>query len=382
MKLSITLIRRNRSDGINLGCKMKLPEIVKDKRFLAARMGNLSQLAGLKRYEFSDGAAKGVDAVDFRTGGGFDFTVLPGRGMDIAWASCRGVPIAYMAKPGITAPEYYENDGINWLRSFFAGLLTTCGLSNVGWPSEYDEPIMGMVKHGLHGRIANTAADQVCVKEEWIDGKFRMKVSGRLREAMLHCENMTMIREISASLGERSVQICDVVENEGFFPRPLMLLYHINIGWPLLDEGSRLVCNPLASESNSAEAAAAIGDFRSVHAPVNGMKEKVYFHDLPTRADGTTYVGVINDKLEFGIYVRFNKKQLPEFTQWKQLGEAEYVMGLEPANCRPVGLAAQEKRGRLEILQPGQQKKIELEIGILVDEDEIRRFEQMVAELQ
>lgn len=382
MKPIVIRIGRNKSEETNLGYEMRLPEIIRDRRFLAARMGNFSQLAGLKRYEFTDGAAKGVEAVDFRTGNGFDFTVLPGRGMDIAWASCQGVPVAYMAKPGITSPEYYEHDGINWLRSFFAGLLTTCGLSNAGWPSEYDEPIMGVVKHGLHGRIANTAADQVCVKEEWVDGKFRMSVSGRMREAMLHSENLTMTREISATLGGNELYLTDIIENEGFFPRPLMLLYHINIGWPLLDEGSRLVCNPRATESNGADAAAAVADFRNVHAPVNGIKEKVYFHDLPAREDGATYVGVINDKLEVGIYVRFNKQQLPEFTQWKQLGEAEYVMGLEPGNCRPIGLTAQEKRGRLEVLQPGEHKKVDLEIGILIDGEEIRRFEQMMSELE
>lgn len=361
---------------------MKTFAIKKDRRFLAARMGNISQVAGLKRYEFTEGKARGVEAVDFRTGTGFEFTVLPGRGMDIAWASYQGVPVAYMAKPGITAPAYYECEGINWLRSFFAGLLTTCGLSNVGWPSEYKEPIMGMVKHGLHGRITNTCADLVCVKEEWGGGEFRMSVSGQMREAMLHCENLVLRREISAVLGGNALYLTDVIENEGFLPRPLMLLYHINIGWPLLDEGSRLVCNPGSTESNSDEAAEVAADFRAVHAPVNGIKEKVYFHDLPSQPNGTTYVGVINDKLEVGIYVRFNKKQLPEFTQWKQLGDAEYVMGLEPANCRPIGLAAQEKRGRLEVLQAGEQKKIELEIGILTDGEEIKQFEKMVSELK
>lgn len=361
---------------------MKLFEIVKDKRFLLARMGNISQIAGVKRYEFSEGKAKGVEAVDIKTGSGLEFTVLPGRGMDIAWTLFRGMPVAYMAKPGITAPEYYEHDGINWLRSFFAGMLTTCGLSNVGWSSEYNDPAVGPVKHGLHGRIANTSADLVCVKEEWIGNEFRMTVSGRMRESMLHAENLTLNREISATLDGNAIHLTDVIENEGFRPRPLMLLYHINIGYPLLDEGSRLICNPKLTESNDETAAGAVADFRKVHGPVNAMPEKVYFHDLPSRNNGETYVGLVNDKLEVGLYVRFNKFQLPEFTQWQQLGEAEYVMGLEPANCRPGGLTAQDARGKLEMLKPGEQKKVELEIGILSDADAIRRFEAMMMELR
>ena len=361
---------------------MKPFEMVKDKRYLLARMGNISQLAGIKRYEFTEGKAQGVEAVDIRTGSGLEFTVLPGRGMDIAWTSYRGMPVSYMAKPGITSPAYYEHDGINWLRSFFAGMLTTCGLSNVGNPCEYPDSLLGVVKHGLHGRIANTAADHIGVKEEWNGNEFCMKVSGRLREASLHGENLTLNREISATLGSNSICLTDVIENEGFLPRPLTLLYHINAGYPLLDDGSRLVCNPKSTECNDDFARETVADFRKFHGPVHGIPEKVYFHDLPCKENGETFVGLINNKLEIGLYVRFNKLQLPEFTEWKQLREAEYVVGLEPGNSRPCGIVAQEKRGKLEILQPGSQKKVELEIGILTDADAIQRFENKVTELR
>ncbi|MBR2373920.1 MAG: DUF4432 family protein, partial [Lentisphaeria bacterium] len=38
----------------------------------------------------------------------------------------------------------------------------------------------------------------------------------------------------------------------------------------------------------------------------------------------------------------------------KQLGQGEYVCGLEPANCFPEGQAAMMKRGILKKLQPGE----------------------------
>ena len=101
---------------------------------------------------------------------------------------------------------------------------------------------------------------------------------------------------------------------------------------------------------------------------------------LPCGGNGETGVALVNDRLEAGLFVRFNKSQLPEFTQWKQLGEAEYVIGLEPGNCRPSGMAAEEKRGTLEILPPGERKKVELEIGVLDGADEIRRFEETLAQ--
>jgi len=361
---------------------MKAFEIAKSKRFLLSRMGGISQVAGLKRYEFTEGKAKGVEAVDVRTGSGLEFTVLPGRGMDIAWASYRGLPLSYMAKPGIVAPGYYEHDGVNWLRSFFGGMLTTCGLTNVGAPSEWQDQMLGRVELGQHGRISNMAAEQVCVKEEWLGEEFRMCVSGRLREAMLHAESLALTREIFATLGGNSIRLVDTIENEGALPRPLMLLYHINAGYPLLDDGSRLLCEPKSFECRDEEAAKGASEFRKVHNPVNAYRQKVYFLDLPQKEDGETWVGLVNERLEVGLYIRFNKRQLPEFTQWKQLGEAEYVLGLEPGNARPQGLAAQQKRGKLEILPPGARKRVELEIGVLPDADAISRFESSLGELR
>ena len=96
-----------------------------NKEFLRKRLGSMSQLAGIKRYRLSEGRADGVDAVDVRTGTGFQYTVLPGRGMDVAWTEYKGVPISYMSSTGVSAAAHYEAAGMEWLRNFFAGMLTT-----------------------------------------------------------------------------------------------------------------------------------------------------------------------------------------------------------------------------------------------------------------
>lgn len=360
---------------------MKEFEIKKDRAFLMKRMGDLSQLSGVKRYQLVDGKAKGVEAVDFKTGTGFNFTVLPGRGMDIAWADYKGVPINYMSKTGVVAPAYYEGEGMNWLRSFFAGLLTTCGLSNVGGPCEIIDPVIGKENHGLHGRISNMGADHICVKEEWQGDDFVLSVSGRLRESRLHGENLTLKREIITKLGQNSFTLHDVVENEGFVEKPLMLLYHINIGYPVIDEGSRLVCSSYEIQPANALASENLGLQDTIQEPVLGAMENVYFHDLKTDQEGNTLVGVINDKLEMGVYIRFNKNQLSKLTQWKQLSESEYVLGIEPANCLPSGRVEQEKSGKLETIKPGEVKNFELEIGVLTDRQQIENFEELIKSL-
>ena len=48
----------------------------------------------------------------------------------------------------------------------------------------------------------------------------------------------------------------------------------------------------------------------------------------------------------------FDAKELPYFTQWKMMGERDYVMGLEPGNCHPDGRDVMRAQGDLKVLQP------------------------------
>jgi len=405
--------------------------VIDKDRSLMKYMGNMSQLAGAKRYEFIDGKAKGVEAVDIRTGTGFEYTVLPGRGMDIAYCSFKGVPISYISKTGIVSPHYYESSGMGWLRNFFGGLLTTCGLSNVGKPCDDDHEIVGISYHGLqeeisnscaynvciiedwtedkdyivspagqsnvgkpfdykrgalgvqhyglHGRISNSCAYNVCVTEDWInDNDYIISASGKVKEAQLHGESLVLTRTVESCLGSNSLIIADNIENQARYSIPLMLLYHINIGYPILDENSRFILNSRNIEANDEFSKKLIDKFDSFTSPVLGKKENVYFYDLKTDKDGQTTVAVVNDRLEIGVYVKFNKTELPEFTEWKMMGESEYVLGLEPGNCLPIGRKESKGNGSLEYLEPYERKNVSLEIGVLQNKREISEFEDKI----
>ena len=354
----------------------------KNRIFLQKRIGSISQIAGLKRYSFTEGKAKGIEAIDVKTGSGLSFTVLPGRGMDIAWAEFKGIPFSYISKTGLVSPQYYESGKMEWLRTFFAGLLTTCGLSNVGGPCNEEHPVLGERHFGLHGRISNMAADNVCINEEWKGDDFTMMISGRLRESVLHGENLVLKRTIQTSLGAKSFFIHDVLENEGLDDQPLMVLYHINIGYPVLDENSRFICNskeiiPVGNRSTET-----IDLFSQMQAPVKGEPEHLFFHDFKSDEDGMTCCALVNPDLEFGVYLKYNKTQLPKFSQWKMLAEAEYVMGMEPGNCNPVGRVEAKRNGSIEILKAGERKETDLEIGILSTTKEIEEFMTLIAALK
>jgi hypothetical protein len=80
------------------------------------------------------------------------------------------------------------------------------------------------------------------------------------------------------------------------------------------------------------------------------------------------------------FYVKYDKESLPFFTEWKMMGEGVYVVGLEPGNCHVQGRAKEREMGTLEILEPGEEKMVELEMGVLL-KGEVEALEQKLRNL-
>jgi hypothetical protein len=318
-------------------------------------IGDLSQLFGIKEYTLSGGKANGVKALDVKTGSGLEFTVVADRCLDIAGLSFKGINCSYLNKTGIVAPQYYNDKGDGWLRSFFGGFLTTCGLRNVGVPCDD----LGE-SFGLHGRISNTPAEEVSTSVDWEDETPVLTISGKMKEARMFGEHLILNRKIKCRFGENKIYIQNVVENRGFKREGIMLLFHFNLGYPLLDEDAILVTpggnvNPRDDEAKKGETT-----YMQFQKPTAGYAEQVFYHRFNSDEEGKTAVALINKKLEIGTTIQFNKNQLQNFIQWKQMGECEYVLGMEPANCLVGGRAEARKSGMLEYLEPGEKRNFDI----------------------
>ena len=357
---------------------------------LLRRVGDVSQLGGVRLVELADGPEAGVRAIDFRTGSGLNFTVLPDRGMDISWAEYRGVPLCWHSATGQVGPWFYEPEGFGWLRSFYGGLLVTCGLTYMGAPCEDPEaecPVSGAPCHntskvflGLHGRASNIPARNVKADGEWEGDDYVMWAEGRVREAVVFGEVLELRRKVEARLGERRLLVRDVVENAGYVKAPLMILYHINIGFPIVDEGARLVAPAERVEPRDEEAERGLSEFDRFTAPIPGFKEQVFFLEMRPDSEGFVKAALVNESLGLGVYVKYRKEQLPKFVEWKMMGEGVYVVGMEPANSLVLGRPEARRRGELDTLEPGERREFELEIGVLDGADEIREFEASASE--
>jgi len=331
------------------------------ERELMKRVGSLSQVGGVRLARLEEGSARGVRVAEFETGTGFSFNVLLDRGMDIGAAKYRGASLVWESTTGPVHPAYFEREGLGWLRTFHGGLVATCGLTYAGAPCTDEGQELG-----LHGRIDHLPAGNVWVDGAWRGDEYEMWVRGRMRETVVFGENLTLTRRIWARLGESRLTIRDLVVNQGFQSTPHMMLYHCNLGFPLLDEGSELIAPSKHVAPRDQVAAPGLDAHSRYEAPIDGYQVL-----LANRAfDGGRGLG---------IYLRYRQAELPRFTQWKMVGAGTYVTGLEPANCLVEGRDKDRERGLLQFLEPGEGREYIVEIGVLASNGEIdERASQIV----
>lgn len=344
------------------------------KKELLLRVGDISQIGGVKKVILADGNEEGVSAIEFKTGAGFNFTVLPGRGMDISTADYNGKSLCWRSCTGDVHSAYFEPKKLGWLRGFYGGLLTTCGLTHVGFP--YSEEGK---EFGLHGRVSYIPAKNVHYDGKWEADEYIMWASGKVKEASVFGENIMLTRTISAKLGESKIYINDIVENLGFEKVSHMIYYHINGGFPAVDKDSILVSSTVKAEPRDDEARKGANDYYKFQKPTHGFKEKCYFHDMKADKNGFVFAGLINKSFNngegFGFYIKYLKRQLPNFVEWKMNGEGMYVVGIEPGNCF-MNRAKLIEKGKLPFLAPGEKREYKIEIGVLVNLKEIKEFEK------
>jgi hypothetical protein len=336
-------------------------------------VGDMSQLAQIRRAEQIEGGTQGAGLIEVFNASGLCFSLLPGRGLDIASAHYKGMSLCYRSKTGDVGPAFYEPSGYGWLRGFFGGLLTTCGWTYVGDPGvdlkEENEPL------GQHGRAANLPAREVATKSGWEGDDFVLRARGKMREAEALGTALEVHREISTTLGEKSLRIHDRVENIGSVRAPLMAVYHTNMGFPLLDEGSRFV---IASEETTEwleERVVGPEVYSVAQDPQDDAHDEVFTHRPRADAEGNVQVGMINDRIGLGVYLRFPIAEIPLVNHWQHFHRGNYVVGIEPGNCSVLGREWNRQRGYLEHMDPGDVREFHVEIGVLDGEDAIRTFE-------
>ncbi|WP_400072853.1 aldose 1-epimerase family protein [Zobellia russellii] len=331
------------------------------------KIGNTAQVGGIETSVLDNGLGRGTRIAWINTGTGLRYKVVIDRGMDIADAFYKEYNLAWLSKTGVVPPERFSDKGMGWIRNFGGGLLTTCGLSHVGGPEEDEYGV-----RGLHGLISNTPAEIISiVQPDPTAGKMEMSITGIVREAQVFGPVLELKRTISGKLGQAKIHVHDEVLNRGNQTAPHMLLYHVNFGWPLVDEGTDLLWKGNWESPTPDSERKMFKDevnFRKCPEPLeahSGKGEDVAFIDAEADTEGNCHCGIYNEKLNLAVSLRFPKKQLPWLINWQHWGKNEYVTALEPATNPPVGQKKAREDGTLILLEPNESRSYSLELEVL-----------------
>jgi hypothetical protein len=339
-----------------------------------ARVGSLDQIAGVRRIRLEDGPEDGVSAVEVRTGGGLSYTVVPSRALDIAAAECDGLPLGWRSGNGDVHPAYSYRT-VGWNGSWFGGLLATCGLDNIGSPGE-DE--LGAFPQ--HGHLNGVAAREVGYGGRWDGDRYVMWVEGELRQRETWSPagyDVVLRRRLESELGGRTIRIVDTVENVGLADAPMMLLYHVNFGYPLVGPEAEIVSRartvkPVAGGEHEPEAL-------RISAPTPDFRSSVHTHELIPDGEGMGEAAFLNGRTQTGVALRFPVAELPYLNQWRALVQRRYVVALEPTNCRGGNRARLRELGRLPMLAPGATRTFHLDLTVLRGAEELAATRQRLS---
>ncbi|HTM81544.1 aldose 1-epimerase family protein [Asticcacaulis sp.] len=346
------------------------------RRALAAHTGQLSQFAGVRLMTLGDGVERGVRMLEFRTGSGLRFTVLVDRAMDIADCEHNGRAVGWHSPSGFRHPglhDYEGESGLGWFRSF-SGLMVTCGLDHILFmdeddASQYHYSARKTVSSSLHGRIGTIPARLTGYGESWDGDECTLWAEGVVQQSTVFGEDLHLIRRIEAKVGSNEIHLHDRVVNHGFYRTPHMYCYHINVGHPILGEGSRYVA-PIRDVVWAAHAddyrKQGVG-YRTLSEPKLNFHEQVWQHDMqPDNADRVC-VALVNDKLGFGIEIVTRKSQFPAMYEWQNLQAGHYALGIEPSTNHVFGKPFARERDELIWLEHGDERNYETQLRILPD---------------
>jgi hypothetical protein len=337
--------------------------------------------ASVRKRTLRGGLREGVDVVEVDNGR-FRFTILPTRGMGIWRAWLGDFELGWQSPvKGPVHPQFVplmEPSGIGWLRGFDE-LLVRCGLESNGAP-EFNAS--GALVHPLHGRIGNLPAQRVELSIDAQSGEIRL--TGIVDESRLFGSKLRLTSTVITKVGEPGLRVIDEITNISAEPGEFQLLYHINLGAPLLEPGATVVAPVKTLVPRSDEAAKHVGHWNTYPAGGVGVMEQVYFFELAAAAGGGTHVLLRDAQAARGASLRYNVSQLPHFILWKspQMAADGYVTGLEPAVNYPNPRTFEKQQGRVPPLAAGETRRFELSLQAHGDAVSVAAAEAEIARLQ
>ena len=320
-------------------------------------IGNPLQIRGAERYVLQGTKGEGMHFLYVRNGKGLELWLSLDRAGDVSRLNFKGDNMGFFAPCGYVAPQYYDEKGAGFLKSFTAGFFTTCGLTAVGSPCIDDGEELG-----LHGTISNIPAELLMVEET--DEALTVKL--KIRDTAIFGRKLVLNRKYTFSYTQNEFEVEDTVTNDGDATSPYMILYHCNMGYPLVCESSVVKIPHSSVVGRNEYAQSEIEKALIVEAPQSNFEEKCYYFDVIEK-EGRAAVGIFGPLVNKGVVMSYDKTELPLFTEWQMFGKTDYVLGLEPGNCTPDGRDVLRRNGTLKFIEAGESKRTAVKFAFTDD---------------
>ena len=268
------------------------------------RISNFQQVASIRRYTLSEGREKGLDVLDCDNGK-IRFLLNVSKACDIMQLYHEGQNISFISKNGFTKRE------TPFLRRFEGGMLYTCGLDSVGGRDGFE----------LHGTLHNIPAE--IIRAECNENG--ITVEAIIHDTALFGKNLVLKRKIFTAIGGDSVTLEDTLVNEGYKTEEYCLLYHINVGYPMLDNGAKVVADVESYTPRTAWAKQNETTMYAMNDAVPNQEEACYFLKL-----SKPEIALVNEKIGKKFTVSYSGDTLTHFVEWKSMASGDYALGLEP----------------------------------------------------
>lgn len=353
------------------------------KNELMQRIGSIDQVGGVTLSERLDGFSRGVRNLEFKSGSGLRFNVALERGMDIGECTYKGRSLAWIPPTNLPGPWFFEQQNtFGWLRTALGGFNNTCGMLHIGNPekedvSHYNFAARSTEQYGVHDRAAMLPATLLSYGHEWSGDVCRMHARGRVHQYQAYGENLQMTRTYTLVLGESRFFMSDEIENIGYLPTSHMYLYHINTGFPFVDNGSRFIApfdqEPEVLFGNVTEA----DEYRYFVSPQRNWIQQTFQHSLKPDSNGFITVAIVTPD-DMGLYLKYKKDQFPNYIEWRMMAQGQYAVGIEPCT-NGFGRENEKRAGTLRMLSPGEKRRYNIEVGVVEGRDAIN---QLLEEIQ
>lgn len=272
---------------------------------MEGKISNFDQVAYVRRYTLDEGSAAGLKIIEVNNGT-LRFLLNESKAFDMSQLWHEGQNMSFLSKMGLSKRE------VPFLDRFEGGMVYTCGLDAVGERAGCD----------MHGSLHNTPA-RVTKAECTEDG---ITVEAEIVCAQLFGKHLVLKRRIHTAIGSGTVELCDTLENRAYRDEPYCLLYHVNMGYPLLDEGAVIEEEIARVMPRTEWAGQHEADLKKITAPIENQFEFCYF--LAMKEPHAT---LINKKIGKSFTLAYSGDTLPHFLQWKSMAHGDYALGFEPS---------------------------------------------------